>query len=70
MRGESHRSTRRSPSARNPKAISRPRNAAGNSSDRLGGALAPREKVTLPKRQKPGSYRDPGYPFKLVKEIY
>jgi len=26
--------------------------------------------VTLPKRQKPGSYRDPGYPFKLVKEIY
>jgi polyphosphate kinase 2 len=31
---------------------------------------APREKVKLPKRQKPGSYRDPGYPFKFVKERY
>jgi len=29
-----------------------------------------REKVKLPKRQKPGSYRDPKYPFKTVKEIY
>jgi len=27
---------------------------------------APREKVVLPKRQKPGGYRDPGYPFKYV----
>jgi len=31
---------------------------------------APREKVKLPKRQKPGSYRDPGHPFKFVKERY
>jgi len=31
---------------------------------------APREKVKLPKRQKPGRYRDPKYPFKYVKEIY
>jgi polyphosphate kinase 2 len=26
----------------------------------------PREKIKLPKRQKPGNYRDPGYPFRLV----
>ena len=31
---------------------------------------ARREKVKLPKRQKPGSYRDPGYPFKFIKEQY
>jgi len=27
------------------------------------------EKVELPKRQKPGDYREPDYPFKLVPEI-
>ncbi|HEY2251851.1 MAG TPA: polyphosphate kinase 2 [Planctomycetaceae bacterium] len=31
---------------------------------------APREKVKLPKRQKPGGYRDPEYPFKYVPEAY
>jgi polyphosphate kinase 2 len=31
---------------------------------------APREKVKLPKRQKPGGYRDPKYPFKYVKERF
>jgi polyphosphate kinase 2 len=31
---------------------------------------APREKVTLPKRQKPGGYRDPKYPFKFVEERF
>lgn len=31
---------------------------------------APREKVKLPKRQKPGDYRDPDYPFKVIPEIY
>jgi len=31
---------------------------------------APREKVKLPKRQKPGGYREPDYPFKFVKERY
>jgi polyphosphate kinase len=30
----------------------------------------PREKVKLPKRQKPGGYRDPKYPFKFVKERF
>jgi len=30
----------------------------------------PREKVKLPKRQKPGDYREPDYPFKIVPEIY
>ncbi|HET6419690.1 MAG TPA: polyphosphate kinase 2 [Geobacteraceae bacterium] len=30
----------------------------------------PREKVTLPKRQKPGDYREPGHPLKFVPEIY
>jgi len=29
---------------------------------------APREKVTLPKRQKPGKYVDPKYPFKYIEE--
>ncbi|MCL4798090.1 MAG: polyphosphate kinase 2 [Burkholderiales bacterium] len=31
---------------------------------------APREKVKLPKRQKPGGYREPDYPFKFVKERF
>jgi polyphosphate kinase 2 len=31
---------------------------------------APREKVKLPKRQKPGAYREPDYPYKFVKERY
>jgi polyphosphate kinase 2 len=31
---------------------------------------APREKVKLPKRQKPGDYRDPDYQFKIIPEIY
>ena len=30
----------------------------------------PREKVALPKRQKPGDYREPDYPFKLVPEVF
>ena len=29
-----------------------------------------REKVKLPKRQKPGGYEDPGYPYKYVEERY
>jgi hypothetical protein len=28
----------------------------------------PREKAKLPKRQKPGNYRDPGYPFRVVSD--
>ena len=31
---------------------------------------APREKVKLPKRQKPGGYREPDYPYKFVKERF
>jgi polyphosphate kinase 2 len=31
---------------------------------------APREKVTLPKRQKPGGYREPDYPYKYVEERF
>jgi polyphosphate kinase 2 len=31
---------------------------------------APREKVKLPKRQKPGDYRESSYPFKFVPEKY
>jgi polyphosphate kinase 2 len=31
---------------------------------------APREKVKLPKRQKPGGYREPAYPYKFVPETY
>jgi polyphosphate kinase len=31
---------------------------------------APREKVKLPKRQKPGKYREPDYPYKYVAEKY
>jgi polyphosphate kinase 2 len=30
----------------------------------------PREEITLPKRQKQGSYEDPAYPFKYVPELY
>jgi polyphosphate kinase 2 len=29
-----------------------------------------REKVVLPKRQKPGGYREPDYPFKVIPEKY
>jgi len=29
---------------------------------------APREKIKLPKRQKPGGYRDPKYPYKYIEE--
>ena len=31
---------------------------------------APREKIELPKRQKPGDYRDPQYPYKFVPEVH
>jgi polyphosphate kinase 2 len=31
---------------------------------------APREKVVLPKRQKPGGYREADYPFKFIAERY
>jgi polyphosphate kinase 2 len=31
---------------------------------------APREKVALPKRQKPGKYREPGYAFKFIPEVF
>ena len=31
---------------------------------------APREKVKLPKRQKPGGYREPDYPYKFINERY
>jgi len=37
---------------------------------RIAYKTAPREKVKLPKRQKPGDYRDPKYPFKFVKERF
>lgn len=30
----------------------------------------PREKIKLPKRQKPGKYQEPEYPYKLVPETY
>jgi polyphosphate kinase 2 len=30
----------------------------------------PREKITLPKRQKQGGYREPKYPFKFIDEVY
>ena len=29
----------------------------------------PKEKIVLPRRQKPGNYRDPKYPFKFVEKI-
>jgi polyphosphate kinase 2 len=31
---------------------------------------APREKIKLPKRQKPGDYKEPHYPFKFIKEVF
>jgi hypothetical protein len=31
---------------------------------------APREKVKLPKRQKPGGYREPDYPYKYIPEVF
>jgi polyphosphate kinase len=31
---------------------------------------APREKIKLPKRQKPGKYKEPDYPFKFIKEKF
>jgi polyphosphate kinase 2 len=31
---------------------------------------APREKIKLPKRQKPGDYREPNYPYRYVPERY
>jgi hypothetical protein len=30
----------------------------------------PRAKVKLPKRQKPGDYREPDYPFKFIPEKF
>jgi hypothetical protein len=30
----------------------------------------PREKIVLPKRQKPGDYEEPDYPYKYVKERF
>jgi polyphosphate kinase len=30
----------------------------------------PRKKIKLPKRQKPGGYREPKYPFKFIDEAY
>jgi hypothetical protein len=30
----------------------------------------PRDKIKLPKRQKPGKYEDPHYPFKFVEEKF
>lgn len=38
--------------------------------DRIPYQELPREKVELPKRQKPGGYREPDYPFKRVEERY
>jgi polyphosphate kinase 2 len=31
---------------------------------------APREKIKLPKRQKPGKYKEPNYPYKYVEERF
>ena len=31
---------------------------------------APRPKIKLPKRQKPGDYKESAYPFKFVEERY
>ena len=30
----------------------------------------PRERIVLPKRQKPHGYREPDYPFKVIPEQY
>ena len=38
--------------------------------DRIPYESAPREKVKLPKRQKPGDYRETAYPFKVIPERY
>jgi polyphosphate kinase 2 len=38
--------------------------------DKIPYKSAPREKVKLPKRQKPGDYRDTKYPFKYVDERF
>jgi len=29
-----------------------------------------RDKVKLPKREKPGNYREPKYPYRYIKEVY
>jgi polyphosphate kinase 2 len=31
---------------------------------------APREKIVLPKRQKPGKYKETNYPFKFIPEVF
>jgi polyphosphate kinase 2 len=38
--------------------------------DRIPYEELPREKVTLPKRQKAEGYREPGYPFKVIPSTY
>ena len=38
--------------------------------DRIPYEEVPREKVKLPKRQKPHGYRDPKYPYKYVEERF
>jgi polyphosphate kinase len=38
--------------------------------DRVPYKSAPREKVKLPKRQKPGHYQEPDYPYKYVREKF
>jgi polyphosphate kinase 2 len=38
--------------------------------DRIPHKKAPREKVKLPKRQKPGGYREPKYRYRFVEERY
>ena len=38
--------------------------------DRVPYKKVPREKVKLPKRQKPGGYREPDYPYKMVPEKF
>jgi polyphosphate kinase 2 len=30
----------------------------------------PKQKINLPKRQKPGSYKDPNYPYKVIEQKY
>jgi hypothetical protein len=30
----------------------------------------PREKIKLPKRQKPGKYEEPNYPYRYVEEKF
>jgi polyphosphate kinase 2, PA0141 family len=38
--------------------------------DRIPYREAPRQKVKLPERQKPGGYREPDYPYKFIPERY